>query len=268
MFLFISGYLYSNKNINKWFLWRRYKKLCIPMILHVSILGIIMGHPMRIIQYVFDLQGIGTFYDRWYIKFIDGTGHLWFLTAIMANYILLIVYSKVRWDKRICMAWTIALVAMDILLSPFHTHLYNLVPFFIGYAVGKLKITMTKRRYLIVSAMMIAAVGCRFLSRGLIDGTTFYTYCVVEYSQIVLGIWIISTIFMLREISDVIAQNRLFKWIEEYSMYIYIVHYCFLTEPFNVSAIGGNMAMQTICFIGLTGIASVILKKVTNLIGA
>lgn len=100
MFLFISGYLYSDRMIRKGFLWKRYKKLCIPMLLWVSILGIVTGNMLRIIQYIFNLQGIGTFYDRWYIKFIDGTGHLWFLTAIMANYILLIAYSKIRWGKR------------------------------------------------------------------------------------------------------------------------------------------------------------------------
>lgn len=155
---------------------------------------------------------------------------------------------------------------MDIALAYFHTHLYNLVPFFIGYAVGKFKFTINTRRYLIISAMMVAALACRFLSRGMIDGTTFYTYCVVEYSQIILGIWIISTIFIFHGISDAITSNSLFRWIEEHSMYIYIVHYCFLTEPFNVSAIGGNIAIQTICFIGLTGIAAVILKKATNLI--
>lgn len=276
IFFLISGYLYSNKEIYNpaTFLWKRWIKVCLPALILSAILSVFetiaksdAKYLVYFVQYLFNIQGIGTFYDKWYIQFVYGTAHLWFLTAIMTNYIFLIILNKYKkhWnEKKKCMEVLGILIIADISLSFIHIHLVNFIPFFIGYVYGIQKVRYTHKKYIALTCATLFALLARVVCQHLIDGTNVYLYGIVPYGQIIFAGWIIDTVVLLSKKLMVIAESKAFRWIEEHSMFIYITHYMFLTEPFNVNRIGCNTLIQTICFAVFTITTAVILKMISN----
>lgn len=101
IFIFISGYLYSNKDIHfTWnFYWKRYKKLCIPsivwgfLILCMTKFEAWKEFPVIILN----LTGLNFLKDNWgLLHEFPGMGHTWFLTVIFMCYLMLPMLHRMK----------------------------------------------------------------------------------------------------------------------------------------------------------------------------
>lgn len=102
IFLFLSGYLYANKNIGtaKSFVKKKFLKICIPTytaFLIVCIINILVYQKSFLnltYVYLLNLQGIGFLFNGLQLPYIDALGHLWFMSIIFINYLILIIIKK------------------------------------------------------------------------------------------------------------------------------------------------------------------------------
>lgn len=282
IFLIISGILYSLKPINNvWtFVRRRYLKLCVPMYVLATFLVIQnMCHQnievlKSIPTYLFNLQGVEFVVYGFHLSYINGLEHLWFLTVIMACYLVLPIVKKMEhykyWKtKKAVVAIMTVLFALSIaLLYLANVQIYYFIAYFIGYLIGKDGQKLSKRSYTLMTVTMIFAMIIRILMQKNLDGTILYNNIIVSVTHIILAIWIYSTIrFASENGSDLIrnlAQSKLINWIENLSIYLYMTHYMFLIGPFYVSDFSNSKIIQLLFFFVGTLLSACLLKYITE----
>lgn len=90
IFLFVSGYLYANKNIGgvKSFIKKKFLKICIPTyiaFLITAFINNIIFHTSYFYMtpvYLLNLQGINFIFNNISLPVLDSLGQLWFMTII------------------------------------------------------------------------------------------------------------------------------------------------------------------------------------------
>ena len=130
LFFFISGYLYGGKIITNWREWlvKRWKKICIPMIIVVVVdviaLAISRQTPdtLTIVAYLFSLEGLLSIcrpFFSIYIHEISNLGPLWFASVIMFCYLLTPFFQKIlsRYfeDRKWCKRKSICIVSIVLI---------------------------------------------------------------------------------------------------------------------------------------------------------
>lgn len=101
VFLFLSGYLYGNKNIPHYTKWGyRWKRLIPPLWCAVAIclmITIVLKAPFKwdsIVTYLFCVQGINRIAFNIQIPTSLGMGQTWFLTILVVSYVLMIALKR------------------------------------------------------------------------------------------------------------------------------------------------------------------------------
>ena len=103
IFLFVSGYLYADKNIGgvKSFIKKKFLKICIPTyiaFLIIALINNIIFHTSYFYMtpvYLLNLQGINFIFNNISLPVLDSLGQLWFMTIIFINYLILIIVKKI-----------------------------------------------------------------------------------------------------------------------------------------------------------------------------
>lgn len=282
IFLIISGILYSTKEISQpWlFIKNRWSKLCIPMyllVLFLLIYNIVVSEydAIRSIPiYLTNLQGLGFIVCRLDIPQMNGLEHLWFLTAIMLCYLLLLIVKKIE-DHISSKSTAVVAVSigvfcvLDVVLAyKIKVELHYFIAFFIGYAFGRITKRISLRNYLCLSGAMLCAMAIRLMMRSLFDGTITYNDIVVPFTHIVLAIWIYRTIQYACQITPnfikSVAQSKVMNWLDGLSLYVYMTHYMFLVGPFYISALPCSKFIQLLVFFSGTLISAWILKVLSQ----
>lgn len=189
---------------------------------------------------------------------MEGLRHLWFLTAIMICYLLLIVLKRIDyleyWNTKTKTAIALtALFFLDVLCAyTIRMQLQYFIAYFIGYIIGKRKPNSTKQNYAIVTASMACAMITRVVSHKYFDGSIAYNDIIVSVTQIILALWIYATIqFISQNLPNIIqtlAQSKWMTWAESYSIYLYMTHYMFLTGPFYIGNFSNSKPLQLFFF--------------------
>lgn len=278
IFLIISGALYSTKHIaNAWsFIKNRWFKLCVPMYLFVFIIliyNIITSnyealHSIPI--YLLNLQGVGFIVYGISLPQMNGLGHLWFISAIMLCYVLLIAVKEIeRYFSEApcpCIYFVLpCLLFLDFILAyTVNIQLHYFIAYFIGYWVGKKSIFLSGKRYLMITIAMVFALGIRLFSHNAIDGTVSYNDIIVPFTHIMLAVWIYMSIQYVYQnatgFMTTLANSKLINWLESLSLYIYITHYVFLIGPFYIDNLPFPTGIQLVVFF-IAALASAVLLK-------
>lgn len=280
-FLIISGILYSTKRITQpWsFIQKRWSKLCIPMyilVLFLQIYNVInseYGTVRSIPTYLANLQGLGFIINGLDLPQMNGLGHLWFLTAIMLCYLLLIIMKKI--EDHISFKATSVGVSMvvfcilDVVFAyTINIQLHYFIAFFIGYILGKIEARIPLRNYVCLSGAMLCAMVIRLSMRSLCDGTITYNSIVVPFTHIVLAVWIYTTIQYICQtipaFTKSIAQSNVMNWLDGLSLYAYMTHYMFLVGPFYIDALPCSKTIQLLSFAAGTLISAYFLKLISQ----
>ena len=224
IFLFISGFLYANKEINspsKWFL-TRVKKLLIPFYLFVIPVSIVYFKingfdGLEAIKYLFCLQGINFITPFIPFSEIKPLGNLWFVTIILICYLLTILVKKIEKKHKLNIA-VIILILVAAWFIPKIMMCFNIpyisleyfVTYFLGYYISKFKVKNT------------------------------------------LPIFIIYGLFNKFTIFIKIAKSNIWITFDKLSYPIYITHYAFLNSVTSVDNFGLSKPISFILFILMT----------------
>ena len=281
VFLFISGYLYSNKDINnaKGWLLGRFIKICIPCYLFIfgaAVLNMFLGNRFSWVMPIlglFNLEGYHHIFNNMhYIAAIPGTAHLWFITALIICYLLTIYIKRKPYGLKYLMIF----LSVGILLGFFGIRLDYFWIYFAGYIYGKNCKKISGKKYALVCLAAIAAGLLRMVVKGYCDingENNFYLFIVIPFVYNILAIWIFTTIELLidiRKISEVIVRtpfNKAIMWIDGISFYVFITHYIFIDEPLRILGLTQYSFLNAVLLIIAIITVSIMLKKISLYIG-
>lgn len=262
MFLFISGYLYGNKeiiNIPKWLI-RRFLRLQIPIWIFVI--------PVFIV-YAFE----GTFKWKYvWIHLLDlqsffGTGvgltHLWFVTVIMICYLLtpiLIACKKhMRMEIPLCITILVALL-ITALDGKIGQYIFYIVTYLWGFAYKNIKKLHIKNGMNIVVMCIIVLI--RIVGKIILDGSVVYDVIIVSVTQILISFMLFIVICAFE---NSLKKSALLEFLDNISYYIYISHYVFMVGPVRLMGCS-NIFFSIIVTIVASLITAIYLQKVTEML--
>ena len=289
IFLFISGWLYSEKKIDNNISWlvRKWVNLCIPAYIWAFVMYLVShtwGRQKKgdvwlyFLTHFFNLQGwnkVFTGYPLKWVKCISGCGHMWFLTALMLCYFLMLIWKKMYDQRSIsgmqerrfrwwyCMLGAVCVCAggyIGICFEWFYIY-------FLGYFLRRSWKEVTQRQYLFLSTLMVAAMVVRLVGREYLDDTVYYDGMIVFLTHNILAIWIVATIRFCDERTQIVKQLADLKsinWFDAYSYEIYIVHFGILEicSMLNMQ----NTILEMIIFLWMSMACAILLKKSSNII--
>lgn len=263
VFFIISGYLYGlkfkddNKTLNlRNFATTRYFAVILPLQIF-ALFCVFLSWPDEIrplLGCLFNIQGLhflvnfsNPFYGGVYLS------QSWFVTVIMLCYALL--PSILTYKRRIGLSTKtiLALWIVSFALAFLGMHLGYLCLFVSGFYLASdytdLQLKPYKTIMLFVSAILLRVV-CRYW----FDDTVFYNDIVSSISNSTIAF---SIIYITKYFDTIdLSKLRLFSFIDKYSYYIYIVHYCLL--PFTYQRYG--IFVSTVIFYLGTAVLAVSLK--------
>ena len=289
--MLISGGLHAKSSAGSFsgFIKKKWVRICIPLYIVVfvdCILCLFVNNNLsitKIIPYLLNIQGLGFIFPDlapWFGRVTQGglnnmgMGHTWFLTVIFFCYIMwwCIVKLADRKDikrKHIYIIISVILFVLDIGFAYMGIELRYFLCFFIGCVIGCLedenKCPSGKNlRYVLTMLSMIAALALRLITRKFFDGTCFYNSIVVGITHIILAVWIFETCKF--PVFKRISTFAIFEKAEEFSFYIYLCHYMFLSGLLSVGNWNCSLVLQLAGFAVLAVILSVIVKWLDSLI--
>ena len=247
IFLFLSGWLYSEKKIDSSFKWlqNRWKKLCIPayiwsfIMLAIKCLSVFQKEEIwkYVLTHLLNLQGwtkiLPLFTPSW-IKSIMGCGHMWFLTSLMVCYLSMLFLKEL--ETEIKLNYSLLGIVLYIVVGALLLCVFALMGiciewiyiFFLGYLLKRVWKEITAKKYTILTILMCVAMCIRVMGKVYLDGTIYYEGMIVYLTHNILGIWIIATIEFVYKRTDLLynlAKHSVVQWFDKYSYEIFLVHF-------------------------------------------
>lgn len=241
IFLFISGYLFGQKDINNWKKWflNRALRICIPVWIFTIIDVIVeqlVYHNFHI-KYIF----INLFSIQGFVEGTRGGNPLWFITLICICYLitpLLYKFKRIKINKYLVIFLILATIAIQVICAYFTNigMLYNhklswciiaIGVYAIGYFKGKSLITHSITTKMIISWTFITAISsiAIIILNKKIDNTVLYNDIVVWYGIVIVDFWIVIAIYKIGRLSWTEKCTRLINFFDRISYEFYIVHY-------------------------------------------
>lgn len=278
IFIFISGFLYGKKNINKvstWFV-KRGIRILVPMYVFMIFfftIRIVLWNQIDLKYYLAYLLNLQGFTDG-----VQGAGHLWFLTALMLCYLITPLLNKYKnkvayFTKEKLLIVLIGLITTQIISvyfinKMFGVYLCYVILYIFAYFFGYLwSGCISKKGLVILTLVTIFAILFRLGSKFILDNSIFYDDVIVLYTQSIFGVWIFIFVSYFRKITnnnkDII---NVVKYIDNISFEIFIVHYMFIVGPLRIMTFSQYSIINIVLVFVLSIISGVILHKVCDLI--
>ena len=251
-FLFISGYLYGNKNIDNRKDWirNRINRILVPfwiIVLTLAVYLIVKGNYhfaiLQTIECFFNLQGVHSVIHipfalgNWHMQ---GLIHCWFLTIIMLCYISVIFLKNSQiekiGDKHPRMLLLLAIL-LHITFCFINVDIGCFIIFFVGYFYRRLESTnkISYSFFAYLTFAMLVTISIRIALKQIIDGECFYDFFFALFSSNICAIWYFVLVKMLceRNISlTTITAKKSWKWLDNMTYPLYLTHFIFMREPF------------------------------------
>lgn len=279
VFLFMSGYLYGQKNIknNKEWIIKQLKKIFIPYYIYVFIIFIIYFIFERNLLTWENIESL--FLLKTIFSLPKGLGHLWFITIIFICYLITpllqkIVKSDIYSNKKKILLIFIIIILFESMF--FQDYIYpdicNIICYILGYIIayekekGKNKIFEYSIIVMALISNIIKVTGLSQINVKVIDSIL---NILVLNSHILLGSAIFIIFYKLFKNINILLNETRKKYIDivdKYSYYIYITHHVFILGPFSLISLTPKLLINLLIIIACIIISSYILKSITDLI--
>jgi len=272
IFLFISGYLYSNKDITnvKQFYKNNLIKILKPTLLFLfiyllSVLIFSLINNINFFSLIININEFGQSYSP------IGIGHLWFIIAIILCYFITPIIQKIykseklTKNKKLLLYFFICM--LDIISLSFASLIF--LPFIIGFLFfkNKNKINNNKICLILIFIIFLLCLPLYFFVYKF-NVTNIFLNLILKYIKeffvVILGVNF-SIIFL--KIFENIKINKFFNKIlnysDKYSFLFYLCHHIFILGIFNIFNLTKYYWLN-ILLIFITTIISVIILELLN----
>lgn len=282
IFLFISGYLYAGRNIERVGEWliQRWRKLVIPFWI-IIVLNVVLQMACNVWSNdqlsslafnIMNVQGLNRFLLFLNTGSISGMAQTWFLTILMICYFLMLLVKKAEQSNSHIQSnaqWIIVIsILSQIVLSYFKIQIIYFICFFIGYYLSGKK-WITKKNYIFVFIMSITLSVARLLIRRYADGSVLYDYIIARWSFVFLAVFIIMTIMktcsIFSKTTEKIVSSKLWNLLDILSYPLFLTHYMFTSGNLSVDKwIPDDLILQTVVFLIVSIAFSLLVAIITN----
>ena len=258
IFLFLSGYLYGNKEIinkRKWFI-KRYLRINLPVLIFIVFLSFF--NFLGIKKVLINILIYSTF-SQYIFGSVKGASHLWFISVIMICYIITLLISKLSFKGLkniiICLLFIGCLSAF--INSKISMLFFYILTFVIGYEVKKCNyiIPMNISFVGIIFSFFIRLIGYYFF-----DNTIFYSIIIFSFSELLFAL------FFYMIINYFCSSNSnnypVLNYFDKLSYYIYITHYMFFVGPFYITLFGYNSILNLLTILFFSYVSAVLLSYI------
>lgn len=280
MFLFISGMVFSNRDMDILSIKKQFIKILVPYYLFAvmsSLIWVLFSSDANISDIV------SIMLLRSYGKFLS-LHHLWFISYILLAYImtpLLISILKLFEKTFLSMIFGSFLIIIGLLVffELFATY-YNaawMICYVLGIMIGRLLNNQKPEiirggQYVIAIILILTAVFnsaqimidyyvCPVFSG--VYKSIYSRFC--SYAHVLLGI---TLVLVLRYIYDKMpngsAEHYILRWSDKYSYYIYLVHQMFILGCFSLCSVIDSPIIAVPISLGVIAIAGITLNKLTE----
>lgn len=280
IFFFVSGYLYSDKeiqNVNDW-ISNRWHRLIIPywiVLGGVILLRLFFGYDVTVsaaIVFFLNLQGIDRVFRNISLPVLKGYGQTWFLSVLVICYIIMllgktrpVIEKKVREHIKGAFACS---VLCQIVLSFIGIQIIRPLCFFYGYFWNKEKLNMSIKKYSILTILLLVLTAIRFVTHMFCDGSVLYDYIVFGWSFVVLALWLIVTSVKVLDCMPntifKLANCRAWKILDKMTYPLFLTHYMFTSGEFAVINWINGLGAQILAFIVLTCVTAFLVLFFTD----
>lgn len=253
MFLFISGLVFSNQDVDIMTLKKQFTKILLPYYIFV-VIACIIWLALSKDSNVGDVFSILLLYK--YGKF-TGLHHLWFISYILLAYVMTptiigVIRLFEKTYKQMLFGGFLILISILIFFELFATY-YNpawMICYFLGLFMGRLlynenpKMNMGGRHCIYCIAILAVISNCLQIVIDYylcFDDSGLYSHLYerfTNYAHVLLGI---TLVFLLRLVyikNPIHSENHsILKWSDKYSYYIYLVHQIFILGCFSICAL-------------------------------
>lgn len=285
LFFVLSGFLYGQKEISdsrKWLI-RQFFKIVPALYVYYGISAVILcslGKLGEVDPYyaLLQLLNLCGFVNCGIGEMI--TGHLWFVSFILVCYLITPLLQKIR--AKISAAQILFLIvflsAADIgfvmVVKPFAFIMWlpGIITYIAAYFIGAFwQKRMRLSRYLLLTIFMVAVTGLKILAklmsvRGSVLAEMVYSRFLSEYAHCILAVWIFFTLYLglglFRRLAEWIYPAA--KLLSSFSYEVYITHYLFLIGPLSLEKATGSMLLNSLLFVTLTAVYTVLLHGISN----
>lgn len=278
IFVFVSGLLFGERNVDNWANWirKRLLRICVPM--WITILFCLRLEQLlwgvnewkKGILYIFNIQGI--------FGVITSGAHLWFLTLIMVCYLLTPLLSRIK--KRVETKYLLLSVLIfcflqitvscfcDINLASAHSlgwWMLAIIIYFIGYMWGSRIVEFFNCNYKRVVGLVGISIVVGMLTVLLkqnISDLIIYNKFIIFYSLSCIELCIFVIVYCIGKIHFPKLINMGINLFDKISYEMYLVHMavlCFITIPI-IKRLGVGI------YIILTIVLSIIISILLHLI--
>ena len=279
VFLFISGWLQSEKqivNFPKWFL-SKAKRIMLPYYIGLVLIIVLRfflhigTSKAAILIHAINLQGLSKLISFADVPVITGYGHTWFLTILAICYLLTACLKRfsgidgaVRRNRKV---WFIISILVQIVLMYLGIQIGGLLCYFYGYYI-KHEESPEKSAFMVLTVIMLLSTALRFLVYVYSHESIAYNV-IFTWSFIALGIWL-SLLGMLicerfREKSYHIATSKAWRFLDLASYPLFLMHYMFLKGDLSVEKwVPNNSLFQVLLFIVLSTLGAGVVMLTTD----
>ena len=280
MFLFISGLLFANRNVDILVLKKQFVKILVPYYLFTIIANLIWVVYSSDAN-ITDIVSIMLLHS--YGKF-QGLQHLWFISYILLAYVMtplfisiLKVFEKTFFSM-MCSGFLIV-IGLLIFFELFASH-YNaawMVCYFFGIIMGRLLNSKVPemiqgRQYIIFIIVILSIIFntiqiiidyyiCPTFSG--VNGSIYNKFC--NYAHVLLGITLVLLLrYIYNKVTNGSVEHCILRWSDKYSYYIYLVHQLFILGCFSLCTAIETPIIAIPVSIGVIVLSGIILNKLTE----
>lgn len=209
------------------------------------------------------------------------TVHLWFITFILMCYLITPIlqwlnnkFSNVQIVLLIVFISIIEILFIMNISTGFMVWLPGVILYMAAYFAGsRWKRKFRIKNVIIFTLITIACVILRIITKIYSDDfggviALIYDRIVVTYTHCILAVWISGAIWFIIDRIGVPPKNgmRVINTLDKYSYCVYIVHQMFLAGVLSAASITTNMFINTLIFLLLTVMGSILIYKLNALV--
>ena len=274
MFFFISGYLYSNREISDsvGFVAKQFVKILVPYYICIIItwgVGLILhiGCGLKQLFHLAVINGTGGF---------SSLSHVWFIAYILICYLItpaLLRMKIVSENIKKSIIRTGLLLFALLLFFELFAQYYNaawIICYVLGIVLGEFEIVLTEKIVKLWKVIIIATalffnavkIFCQNITQIEFKGFSRYS----NYTHVLLGI---ALVIILMELYKVILNGKCVKmldWSDKYSYFIYLTHHIFILGAFSLLNMIENPVIAIIGVVICTVVAAVLLHRISQMV--
>lgn len=273
LFFVISGFLYGGKTISNplMFYKKSFVKILLPYWIFLIIVVIVQSF---LIPDMFSCEKVILAFIC--VERLDGIEHLWFVQTILICYLLLplLLTIKAQIMKKTmgkAILWTLLCLLM-LQFVGFSFNGYEMIPnritcFAMGIVLSGIyqrKGSIAKQCFIfVIIALVMNAIRIYFhYIRGLTDNQLLNLF--ERYAHGVLGI---ALFLILYQVLKKVRDNKILKFSDRYSYYIYLVHQIFILGPLTLMDITPYTAVNILIIVVCIIVSGVALERVSFYLG-